>query len=99
MKGYIEERAIKMAQYIVETKSTVRQTAKEFGISKSTVHMVVTIKNDGMVRLFGWLNSFRGRFCLVLGSVLVKSIAKSKFMCYIPNYQIEEDKKYEHILY
>ena len=27
-----------------------------------------------------------------LGSVLFKSIAKSKFMCYIPNYQIEEDK-------
>ena len=42
MKGYIEERAIKMAQYIVETKSTVRQTAKEFGISKSTVHKDVT---------------------------------------------------------
>ncbi len=42
MKGYIEERAIKMAQYIVETKSTVRQTAKTFGISKSTVHKDVT---------------------------------------------------------
>lgn len=42
LKGYIEERAIKMAQYIVETKSTVRQTAKEFGISKSTVHKDVT---------------------------------------------------------
>ena len=46
LKGYIEERAIKMAQYIVETKSTVRQTAKEFGISKSTVHVDVTIWND-----------------------------------------------------
>lgn len=43
MKGYIEERAIKMAEYIVENKATVRQTAKVFGISKSTVHMVVTI--------------------------------------------------------
>ena len=38
LKGYIEERAIKMAEYIVENKATVRQTAKVFGISKSTVH-------------------------------------------------------------
>ena len=38
MKEYIEERAIKMAEYIIENKTTVRQTAKEFGISKSTVH-------------------------------------------------------------
>ena len=42
MKGYIEERAIKMAQYIVDNGATVRQTAKEFGISKSTVHKDVT---------------------------------------------------------
>ena len=56
MKEYIEERAIKMAEYIIENKTTVRQTAKEFGISKSTVHMVVTIENGGKVMLFGWLN-------------------------------------------
>ena len=43
MKGYIEERAVEIANYIVENKATVRQTAKQFGISKSTVHMVVTI--------------------------------------------------------
>ena len=42
LKGYIEERAIKMAQYIVDNKATVRQTAKAFGISKSTVHKDVT---------------------------------------------------------
>ena len=42
MKGYIEERAIKMAQYIVDNNATVRQTAKAFGISKSTVHKDVT---------------------------------------------------------
>ena len=42
MKEYIEERAIKMAEYIIENKTTVRQTAKEFGISKSTVHKDVT---------------------------------------------------------
>ena len=42
LKGYIEERAVKMAQYIVDNKATVRQTAKAFGISKSTVHKDVT---------------------------------------------------------
>ena len=42
LKGYIEERAIKMAQYIVDNKATVRQTAKAFGISKSTVHKDIT---------------------------------------------------------
>ena len=41
MKDYIEERAIQIANYIVENNATVRQTAKEFGISKSTVHTVV----------------------------------------------------------
>lgn len=38
MKEYIEERAIKIANYIIENNATVRQTAKAFGISKSTVH-------------------------------------------------------------
>ena len=38
MKEYIEERAIEIANYIIEEKATVRQTAKKFGISKSTVH-------------------------------------------------------------
>ncbi len=38
MKEYIEERAVEIANYIIETKSTVRQTAGKFGISKSTVH-------------------------------------------------------------
>ena len=42
MKDYIEERAIDIANYIIENNATVRQTAKQFGISKSTVHMVVT---------------------------------------------------------
>ncbi len=46
MKGIsIEERAIKLAHYIIETKETVRSTAKTFGISKSTVHTDVTLKN------------------------------------------------------
>ena len=38
LKNYIEERAILLAQYIIEHNSTVRNTAKYFGISKSTVH-------------------------------------------------------------
>jgi putative DeoR family transcriptional regulator (stage III sporulation protein D) len=38
LKGYIEERAIEVAHFIIEHKSTVRATAKKFGISKSTVH-------------------------------------------------------------
>lgn len=42
MKDYIEERAVEIATYIIEHDATVRQTAKEFGISKSTVHKDVT---------------------------------------------------------
>ena len=34
----IEERAILLAQYIIDSKDTVRGAAKKFGISKSTVH-------------------------------------------------------------
>lgn len=44
-KKSIEERAVKLAQYIIDTKDTVRGAAKKFGISKSTVHMDVTQKN------------------------------------------------------
>lgn len=42
MKDYIEERAVEIGDYIIKTKATVRQTAKKFGISKSTVHKDVT---------------------------------------------------------
>lgn len=38
----IEERATKLAQYIINSKDTVRGTAKKFGISKSTVHKDVS---------------------------------------------------------
>ncbi len=34
----IEERAKILATYIIENKSTVRQAAKKFNVSKSTVH-------------------------------------------------------------
>ena len=37
MKDYIEERAVEIAYYIIEHKATVRQTAKAFGVSKSTI--------------------------------------------------------------
>ena len=39
---YIEERTIELARYIVENHSTVRDTAKNFGVSKSTVHKDMT---------------------------------------------------------
>lgn len=42
MKDYIEERAIEIANFIIENNATVRQTAKKFGVSKSTVHKDVT---------------------------------------------------------
>lgn len=42
MKGYIEERATEIARYIIDNNATVRQTARQFGISKSTVHKDVT---------------------------------------------------------
>lgn len=42
MKDYIEERAVEIANYIIENQATVRQTAKQFGVSKSTIHMDVT---------------------------------------------------------
>lgn len=38
MKDYIEKRAVELAEYIIEHNATVRKTAKEFNISKSTVH-------------------------------------------------------------
>lgn len=38
MRETIEERACDLAVYIIENKATVRAAAKQFGISKSTVH-------------------------------------------------------------
>ena len=46
MRGVsIEERAVALAQYIIDSKDTVRGAAKKFGISKSTVHTDVTLWN------------------------------------------------------
>lgn len=44
MKGIVEERAILLGEYIVSNKTTVRAAAKEFGVSKSTVHMDVSTR-------------------------------------------------------
>ena len=41
----IEDRAIELAHYIIDSKDTVRGAAKKFGISKSTVHTDVTLWN------------------------------------------------------
>lgn len=43
MRGIsIEERAVNIAHYIIDSKDTVRGAAKKFGISKSTVHKDVS---------------------------------------------------------
>ena len=38
MRGYIEERVYKIANYIIDNSCTVRAAAKKFDVSKSTVH-------------------------------------------------------------
>ena len=53
LKDYIEERAIGIANYIIENSATVRQTATAFGVSKSMVHAVVTIWSGLAGRLYG----------------------------------------------
>ena len=42
MTKNVESRCIELGEYIAQNKTTVRQTAKVFGISKSTVHKDVT---------------------------------------------------------
>ena len=44
---------MEIANYIIDTKATVRQTARKFGVSKSTVHIEVTKKNGRERGLFG----------------------------------------------
>ncbi len=54
MKANLEERAVRLGEYIIEHKSTVRDTAAAFGISKSTVHKDVTTilprRNSGLYK-------------------------------------------------
>lgn len=49
-KVAIEERAISLARYIIDSKDTVRGAAKKFCISKSTVHKDVTLKNGKEIK-------------------------------------------------
>ena len=42
MHDYIKERTIRIGRCVVETRHTVRTIAKEFGVSKSTVHKDLT---------------------------------------------------------
>ncbi|HEX3015191.1 MAG TPA: sporulation transcriptional regulator SpoIIID [Desulfobacteria bacterium] len=42
MQEYIRKRVLEVSNYILESSSTVRQTANVFGVSKSTVHKDVT---------------------------------------------------------
>ena len=49
MKGYsIEERAVELAHYIIDSKDTVRGAARRYGISKSTVHKDVS---EGLLKI------------------------------------------------
>lgn len=48
MKTDIERRAIELAEYIIENKTTVRAAAKKYGISKSTVHKDMTDRLSGI---------------------------------------------------
>ena len=42
MKDSIEERVLEVAQYIIDSRATIRKTARVFGVSKSTIHKDMT---------------------------------------------------------
>ncbi len=44
MRCYMDERAVELGEYITEHKTTVRDTAGKFGVSKSTVHKDVSVR-------------------------------------------------------
>ena len=54
MHTNIEQRACDLAVYIIENRATVRSAARQFGISKSTVHKDLTERlekvNPGLYR-------------------------------------------------
>lgn len=54
MMNVIDDRATKLGEYIVENNATVRCAAKQFGVSKSTVHKDVSQRlkyiNRGLYR-------------------------------------------------
>jgi len=42
MQNYVDKRCLELGKYIAEHRTTVRQAAEVFGVSKSTVHIDVT---------------------------------------------------------
>ena len=48
MKNDLEQRAVRLAEYIVENGATVRAAAKKFSVSKSTVHKDLTERLERM---------------------------------------------------
>ena len=48
MRTNIEERAVELAEYIIENRCTVRAAAARFGVSKSTVHKDLTERLPGI---------------------------------------------------
>lgn len=48
MKDYIKERVNEVGNYIIRTQSTIRKTAKQFKISKSTVHKDLSERLPGI---------------------------------------------------
>lgn len=42
MKGNVQERALRLGEYIAKTNATVRLAAKKYNVSKSTVHKDVS---------------------------------------------------------
>ena len=62
MKGLPEDRAVQFARYIIETGATVRETAKEFHISKSTVHKALPQRLKTL-HLPEWVKFFGSKRC------------------------------------
>ena len=51
MSDTIEDRACELAVYIIETGATIRNAARHFGISKSTVHKDLSQRLAGYNKL------------------------------------------------
>ena len=63
MKDYIEDRVLEVAKYIIESKATIRRTAKVFGVSKSTIHKdmterlpIINPQVANITKCFKWAN-------------------------------------------
>ena len=65
LKENMEERAERLAPYIIENRTTVRAAAQKFGISKSTVHTDATKKNGPRLAFSGARFSFQIRRIMV----------------------------------